>query len=110
MSPFARVFQVGHWSVAARIVVACIGIALVFAGAVTAIGYLKASAGLSEQGQARLESDAVVVTTAIDQFNAKNQDIGHAIAGLPLVVRTLSAGADATAADRAAITELSVSL
>ena len=92
MSPFARVFHIGHWSVATRIVVACVGIALVFAGSVTAIGYLKASAGLNEQGQARLESDAVIVTTAMDLFISKHQDIGHAVARLPLVVRVLTAG------------------
>src|ERR1700680_3155245 len=103
MSPFARVFDVGRWSVATRVVVACVGIALVFAGAVTAIGYLKASAGLNEQGQARRESDAVIVTTAIDQFNAKHQEIGHAVAKLPLVIRVLSAGDAATPADHAAI-------
>src|ERR1700730_5205211 len=110
MSPIARVLQVRYWSVATRIVVACVGIALAFAGAVTAIGYLKASAGLSEQGQARLEADAVIITTAIDQFNSKNQDISHALAKLPLVVRVMAAGDAATAEDRAALTELSVSL
>jgi methyl-accepting chemotaxis protein len=110
MSPFTRVFHVGHWSVATRIVVACVGIALVFAGAVTAIGYLKASAGLNEQGQARLESDAVIVTTAVDQFNSKHQEIGHAVARLPLVIRVLAAGDAVTPEDRAAISELASSL
>src|SRR5579859_4804433 len=110
MSPFARVFHVGHWSVATRVVIASVGIALVFAGSVTAIGYMKASAGLDEQGQARLESDAVIVTTAIDLFNSKHQDIGHAAARLPLVVRVLSAGDAVTPADRTAISELAASL
>src|ERR1700687_3416479 len=110
MSLFARVFHVGHWSVATRIVVACVGIALVFAGSVTAIGYLKASAGLNEQGQARLESDAVIVTTAIDQLNSKHQEIGHAVARLPLVVRVMTAGDAVTTDDRAAINALAVSL
>jgi C4-dicarboxylate-specific signal transduction histidine kinase len=110
MSPFARVFHVGHWSVATRIVVACVGIALAFAGSVTAIGYLKASTGLNEQGQARLESDAVIVTTGMDLFLSKHQEVGHAAARLPLVVRAMSAGDAVTAEDRAAINELAVSL
>src|ERR1700724_238675 len=105
-SSFATVIKIGQASLATRIVVACVGIALVFAGAVTAIGYVKASAGLNEQGQARLESDAVIITTAVDLQNAKNQDIGHAIVKMPLVIRTMSAGANATAEDKAAITEL----
>jgi methyl-accepting chemotaxis protein len=107
MSPFARIFSIGYWSVATRIAVACVGIALVFAGAVTAIGYVKASAGLNEQANSRLESDAVIVTTAVDQWTGAHMDLSHSIARLPVVIRFLDAGDAATPADFAAVADIS---
>src|SRR5450755_34936 len=107
MSPFARVFHIGYWSVATRIAVACVGIALVFASAVTAIGYVKASAGLNEQANSRLESDAVIVTTAVDQWTGAHMDLSHSVARLPVVVRFLDAGDAGSPADLAAVADIS---
>src|ERR1700730_4202359 len=103
MSPIAHVINIGHWSVATRIIVACVGIALVFAGATTAIGYIKASAGLTEQGNARLNSDATVVARIVDDWNAKHLEQARSAATLPVLVRALQAGDNVAPEDVVAI-------
>jgi methyl-accepting chemotaxis protein len=106
----SRVLRVENWSVVTRFVVTCVAIALIFAGATTAIGYFKAGSGLLEQGNARLESDAVVVTTSIDAWAAERLDLAHSVAGVSFVQRFVAAGDAASAEDLAAVRDLSDSL
>src|ERR1700687_1091846 len=109
MSPFARVFHVGHWSVATRIIVACVGIGLVFAGTVTAIAYVKASSGLVDQANFRLESDAVVVTTAVDMWTTAHLDMARTVAKYPVIIRALDGDA-ITPKDFAEVTAIANSI
>ena len=105
-----RLFRVAETSVVARMVATCVAVGLVFAGATTAIGYYKASAGLTEQGEERLESDAVVVTTAVDIWTEEHIQIARAAASLPEVRRFLEAGDSATQADTDFLNDTGVSL
>src|SRR5689334_13736332 len=91
--------RVRDWSVVTRVVAICVVTGLTFAGATTAIGHAKASAGLNEQGEARLESDAVILTTAIDDWTSQKLQLVHAVASMPTVVRFLEAGDQATPED-----------
>jgi len=54
----------GDRSLVSRIVALCVSISLLLAIGVTVIGYTTASRGLSDQGEARLTSDAFVLTSA----------------------------------------------
>lgn len=92
LSRVARMVRVHEWSLVARIAATSVAIGLVFAGATTAIGYAKASAGLEQQGDARLQSDAVIVTTAVDAWITEHLEVAHTVAKLPVVVRYLEAG------------------
>src|SRR5207302_747305 len=83
----------------ARVVAICVAIGLFFAGATTAIGYTRASAGLTQQGEARLASDAAIVTTTVDNWTATRLELVHAVAKMPAVVRLLEAGDAASAED-----------
>jgi methyl-accepting chemotaxis protein len=105
--PLSRVVRVDHWSVVTRFVVSCVAIALIFAGATTAIGYFKAGSGLLEQGEARLESDAVVVTASIDAWAAERLDLAHSVAAVGFVQRFAAAGEAATPEDLATVREVS---
>jgi methyl-accepting chemotaxis protein len=110
MSRYLRLLNFTQWSVVVRVVVACVVIGLAFAGATTAIGYSKASAGLAEQGEGRLESEAGTVTTAVDLWITQHLELAHAAASLPVTKRFLGAGDAADPADLATITELALSL
>jgi len=97
-------------SLVTRVVLTCVSVALVFAAATTVIGYLKASAGLADQGDARLESDAVIVTTAIDQWTGSHLDIARGVAGTAAVKRLAVAGPSATPEDLAAAQDIADSM
>jgi methyl-accepting chemotaxis protein len=91
-------------------VLTCVGIAVVFAGATTAIGYSKASAGLTAQAEARLESDATVVTTGVDRWLSEHLEVAHAVAQMPFVVRFLEASDRATTEDTTLVAGVVASL
>jgi methyl-accepting chemotaxis protein len=97
-------------SMVARITAMCVAVGLVFALATTAIGYSKASAGLNEQGEARLQSDAVVVTRAVGSWTQQHVELAQALATVPTVARFLEAGDAATAQDSDYLNSLGVSL
>ncbi|MBV8713850.1 MAG: HAMP domain-containing protein [Chloroflexi bacterium] len=104
------VLRFDRWSLVTRVVFACVTVALVFAAATTAIGYVKASAGLTEQGDARLESDAVIITSGIDQWTGSHMDIARAVAGTAAVREFLAAGDAATPEQLAAAKDISDSM
>lgn len=105
MRVFARL-DVRQWPLVTRIAALCISIALVLALGVTAISYVAASRGLSEQADARLGSDGAVVARLVDDWNAKHMQLAHSVATLPILARTLEAGDNASDADIAAVTEI----
>jgi methyl-accepting chemotaxis protein len=109
MSRSLRLLNFTQWSVVPRVVVACVVIGLAFAGATTGIGYSKASAGLGEQGEARLESEAGTVTTAVDLWITQHLELAHAVASMPVAQRFLEARDAGDPADFAAIQELALS-
>ena len=101
--PLVQKFDPRFWSVASRIAAVCIGILLVFGAGVTAVAYQNASRGLAQQADARLDSDATVVTRIVDDWNTQHVLLAHAVASLPVLQRGLAAGADATPEDSATI-------
>jgi methyl-accepting chemotaxis protein len=100
-SPLQRVVHLRDWSLVARIVAVSSLIGLAFAGTTTAIGYGKASAGLTDQAEARLHSDTTVVTTAVDNWTSARLQMVRAIAAMPAVVHFVEAGDAATDDDAA---------
>jgi methyl-accepting chemotaxis protein len=83
---------------------------LLFAVGVTAIGYTTASRGLSEQGRARLASDAYVLASSLDQWNVERLQAAHALAELKALGRALDQGAAASDADIATVNDALVSV
>src|SRR5579864_5980756 len=102
--------RLSHISLVARIAAMCVAVGLIFALATTAIGYSKASSGLDEQGEARLQSDAVVVTRAVDSWTREHLELAHALSTLPSVTRFLEAGDAANPEDSEFLNSLGVSL
>jgi methyl-accepting chemotaxis protein len=102
--------RLSHISMVARIVAMCVAVSLLFALATTAIGYSKASSGLNEQGEARLRSDAVVVTRAVDSWTQQHLELAHALGTVPTVARFLEAGDAPSPQDTAYLNSLGVSL
>src|SRR5579883_249380 len=94
--------RVRDWPVARKLVVLCVGIAVLVSITLTALGYSQASRGLQEQAEAALLAEGQSVATAVDAWNAHSLVDLQAIAGIPSVRRLLIAGAAATDADRAA--------
>lgn len=58
------------------------------------MGYIQAAQGLSERAEAALSSDALVVTTAIDDWNAQHLSSLATVSRLHAVVRLLSIASD----------------
>ena len=61
---YSKYVRMGDRSLVSRIVALCVSISLLLAIGVTVIGCTTASRGLSDQGEARLTSDAFVLTSA----------------------------------------------
>src|SRR5437764_4304410 len=66
-----RVLRVGDWSLAARMVVLSVGIAIVLSFGLTTIGYFQARQGLREQAEAGLTASAQRIAAAVDDWNAQ---------------------------------------
>jgi diguanylate cyclase (GGDEF)-like protein/PAS domain S-box-containing protein len=72
------------------------GVAAALAIGLTAMGYVQAAQGLREQAEATLSSDALVVTTSIDDWNGQRLASLATLARLPAVQQTLSGAMDTT--------------
>jgi hypothetical protein len=90
-----HVVHINDWPIAAKITVLCTVIAVVLAGALTAISYFQAAAGLSEQADKEIEADAHLVETMIDDWHQQR------LASLALGAATLAVGRVAEGRDRA---------
>ena len=66
------------------------GLAAALAIGLTAMGYIQAAQGLREQAEATLSSDALVVTTSIDDWNSQRLASLATLARLPVIQQTLS--------------------
>jgi methyl-accepting chemotaxis protein len=97
--------RVGDRSLVSRIVVLCLGMSLLLAIGVTTIGYTTASRGLSEQGAARLASDAHVVASTLDHWNIERLEATHVLAGLKAMARALDQGDAHSAEDAATVND-----
>jgi methyl-accepting chemotaxis protein len=89
----------------ARIVGLSVGISLLMAVGVTAIGYTNASRGLNDQGEARLASDAYVLTSALDRWNLERLEAAHAMANVKALARALDMGSAHTLEDEATVND-----
>ena len=89
-----------------RIVALSVGISLLMAVGVTAIGYSNASRGLNDQGEARLASDAYVLTSALDRWNLERLEATHALANVKALGRALDVGSVHTPEDEATVKRL----
>jgi diguanylate cyclase (GGDEF)-like protein/PAS domain S-box-containing protein len=72
------------------------GLAAALAVGLTAMGYVQAAQGLREQAEATLSSDALVVTTSIDDWNSQRLASLATLARLPAIQQTLSGSLDHT--------------
>ena len=88
-----------------RIVALSVGISLLMAVGVTAIGYSNASRGLNDQGEARLASDAYVLTSALDRWNLERLEATHALANVKALGRALDVGSAYTPEDEATVND-----
>jgi diguanylate cyclase (GGDEF)-like protein/PAS domain S-box-containing protein len=70
------------------------GLAAALAVGLTAMGYIQAAQGLREQAEATLSSDALVVTTSIDDWNSQRNASLATLARLPAIQLTLSGSLD----------------
>ena len=96
-----NVLHINDWPIAAKITVLCTVIAIVLAGALTAIGYSQAAAGLSEQADREIEADAHLVETTIDDWHRQRLAALALAAVTAPIVRVAEAGAAASLSDQA---------
>ncbi len=94
-----RVLAVQHWSVAAKVVGLCMGLAAVLAASLIVVGYARVSAGLRTQAEAALGSDGTLVANAVDDWNGKRLVDVQTAAMLPEVRHVLEVGVDAAGDD-----------
>ncbi len=87
--------RISDWPMALKLIVYTVGLAAALAVGLTAMGYIQAAQGLSERAEAALSADALVVTTAIDDWNAQRLSSIQIIARLPAVWRLLASEPDA---------------
>lgn len=73
-----------------KLIAYCVGLAAALAIGLTAMGYIQAAQGLSERAEAALSSDALVVVTAIDDWNVQRLSSLQTVARLPSVARLLA--------------------
>src|SRR5258708_23564566 len=79
---------------ALKLIVYTVGLAAALAVGLPAMGSTRAAEGLSERAEAALSADALVVTTAIDDWNAQRLFSIQTIARLPAVWRLLASEPD----------------
>jgi hypothetical protein len=96
-----NVAHINDWPIAAKITVLCTVIAIVLAVALTAIGYLQAAAGLSEQANREIEADAHLVETTIDGWHQQRLAVLALGAITPAVARVAERSDVASTSDHA---------
>jgi hypothetical protein len=96
-----NIVHINDWPIAAKITVLCTGIAIVLAGALTAIGYSRAAAGLAEQAQQAIEAEAQLVETAIDDWHHQRLATLALAAVSPAFARVAAGGDAASPTDHA---------
>ena len=89
-----RLHRIGDWPMAGKLIAHTAGIAAALAVGLTAMGYIQAAQGLSERAEAALSSDALVVTTAIDDWNEQRLSSLKTVARLPALGRLLASEPD----------------
>jgi len=82
------------WPMALKLIAYCAGLAAALAIGLTAMGYVQAAQGLNERAEAALSSDALVVTTAIDDWHAQRISSLQTVARLPSIARLLASEPD----------------
>ena len=87
----------GHWPVAVKFIALCVGTSAALAIGLSSMGYLQARAGLQQQAEAALTSDALIVTSAIDDWHARRWHDLQLVAAMPAVQRVVAAGSIAAA-------------
>ncbi|HEY3060230.1 MAG TPA: methyl-accepting chemotaxis protein [Chloroflexota bacterium] len=87
-----RVMHIRTWPVAVKLVGLCVGVAAALAFGLTTLGYTQASAGLKQQAEAALYSDALLVANAVDAWHTKNSTDVEELSEMPWVQRVLANG------------------
>jgi methyl-accepting chemotaxis protein len=75
----------------------CVLTSAALAIGLSALGYFQAQQGLQQQAEAALNSDALIVTSAIDDWHARRFHDLQVVAGMPAVQRVVAAGSVAAA-------------
>ena len=94
-----HVAHINDWPIAVKITTLCTAIAIVLAVALTAIGYFRTAAGLSEQANKEIKADAQLVETSIDDWHRQRLAVLALGAVTPAVVRVAEEGDAASASD-----------
>jgi C4-dicarboxylate-specific signal transduction histidine kinase len=93
--------HINDWPIAVKITVLCTAIAIVLAATLTAIGYSRTAAGLSEQANKEIKADAQLVQTTIDDWHRERLAVLALGAVTPAVVRVAEEGDAPNATDHA---------
>src|SRR5690349_16554851 len=91
-----RIFCPRDWPLAVKIAALCISIAAMLAIGLTALGYVRASAGLRQQAESALGADALTVTTSIDRWHRERWAALQMLASLPAVQEVARQGDQAS--------------
>src|SRR5579859_1238864 len=89
-----RWYRFGDWPMVLKLIAHSGGLAAALAIGLTGMGYVQAAQGLREQAEATLSSDALVVTTSIDDWNSQRLASLATLARLPAIQHTLSGSLD----------------
>jgi methyl-accepting chemotaxis protein len=91
----SRFTRIADWPIATKVVALCVGVAVALTIVLTTISYLKAAAGLREQADAALRSDAQLTVSAADSWNTERINQLKSLGGLPAVQAILKDGPEA---------------
>jgi methyl-accepting chemotaxis protein len=91
----SRLARIGDWPIATKVVALCVGVAVALTIVLTTISYLQAAAGLREQADAALRSDAELTVNAANGWNTERINQLRTLAGMPEIQRILKDGPDA---------------
>jgi C4-dicarboxylate-specific signal transduction histidine kinase len=84
--------RIGDWPLATRLVALSMGIAGILALTLILLGYAHSSAGLHQQADTALGSDALLVVNFIDTWNTERLGDLYALAAMPVVRRVVALG------------------
>src|SRR5689334_22904105 len=87
-----RAIDLRRWPPAVQIVVLSVVLSALLAIALTVLGYVHAAHGLKEEAETALSSDALVVSDAIDSWNAQRLAHLRTDAAIPAIRRYALAG------------------